>query len=69
MTAYSGCSSVDLTGMSSQVDLGDLRAFIAVAECGAFHEAADQLSISQCAPTARITSGGGFHPERFRLLR
>ena len=54
MTAYSGCSSVDLTGMSSQVDLGDLRAFIAVAECGAFHEAADQLSISQPALSRRI---------------
>ena len=25
--------------------------------------------ISQCAPTARITSGGGFHPESCRLLR
>src|SRR3954466_15471735 len=54
MTAYSGYSSVDLTGMSSQVDLGDLRAFIAVAECGAFHEAADQLSISQPALSRRI---------------
>lgn len=54
MTAYSGCSSVDLTGMSSQVDLGDLRAFVAVAKCGAFHEAADQLSISQPALSRRI---------------
>src|SRR4051812_26571524 len=26
-------------------------------------------SIPQCAPTARITSGGGFHPESCRLLR
>src|SRR3954447_6189651 len=24
---------------------------------------------TQCAPTARITSGGGFHPESCRLLR
>jgi len=25
--------------------------------------------LSQCAPTARNTSGGGFHPESCRLLR
>ena len=28
----------------------------------------DLARISQCAPTARITSGGRFHPESSRLV-
>jgi len=43
-----------MTCMSSHVDLADLRAFIAVAELGAFHEAAEQLNISQPALSRRI---------------
>jgi DNA-binding transcriptional LysR family regulator len=40
--------------MDHNVDLGDIRAFIAVAEFGAFHEAAQQLNISQPALSRRI---------------
>ena len=40
--------------MSCNVDLADLRAFISVAELGAFHEAAEQLNLSQSALTRRV---------------
>jgi DNA-binding transcriptional LysR family regulator len=40
--------------MNYNVDLADLRAFISVAELGAFHEAAEQLNLSQSALTRRI---------------
>src|SRR5215204_2367462 len=43
-----------MTCMSSHVDFGDLRAFIAVAEFGAFHEAAESLDLSQPALSRRI---------------
>jgi len=39
---------------SYNVDLADLRAFISVAELGAFHEAAEQLNLSQSALTRRV---------------
>jgi len=40
--------------MNYNVELSDLRAFIAVAELGAFHEAAQQLNLSQSVLTRRI---------------
>lgn len=40
--------------MNHNVDVADLRAFILVAELGAFHEAAQQLNISQSALTRRV---------------
>src|ERR671939_334906 len=36
------------------VDLGDLRAFVIVAELGSFHEAADHLHLSQPALSRRV---------------
>ena len=40
--------------MDHNIDFGDIRAFIAVAELSAFHEAALQLNISQPALSRRI---------------
>ena len=37
-----------------QYELVDIRSFVKIAEVGSFHEAADQLHISQPALTRRI---------------
>jgi DNA-binding transcriptional LysR family regulator len=40
--------------MNSAIDLADLRGFVAVADLGAFHEAAEQLNLSQPALSRRV---------------